>query len=151
MTPETNKIIVDQDFLDANPGLVLDVGDEYELPTDQIIEHVITNEDLDNNPGLDKEVEVGDVVELEMGDEPIEETVILNSVDIPETHNNEDELLTPSEVENITKPIILDGKEVTQVTSRIVNGREIKVFVLSDGSRVDIADSYYEMLIKEQN
>lgn len=133
----TNKIIVDQEFLDANPGLVLEVGDEYELPTaevntPEIIEHEISQEDLDINPVLVEEgVEVGDVVELEMSGEPIED-VIEEDVNIS------------------SKPLILNGKEVTEVTTRTVNDREVRVLVLSDGSRVDVAEDYYQMLLKEQ-
>ena len=48
------------------------------------------------------------------------------------------------------KPIISEGKEVVEVTSRIVNDREVRVLVLSDGSRVDVAEEYYHQLVKEQ-
>lgn len=49
------------------------------LNTPEIIEHVITDEDIANNPGLEKEVVVGETVELEMAPEsqeiPTEEII----------------------------------------------------------------------------
>lgn len=44
----------------------LDDLDEVIPPGTEVIEHVVTQEDLDNNPGLESEVKVGDTVELEM-------------------------------------------------------------------------------------
>jgi hypothetical protein len=72
-------VVADENFQADFDAAHVVVEEAPVVETEEVTEHVITEEDLENNPGLSEEVSVGDVIEFSETD--VVEPVVNNTAD----------------------------------------------------------------------
>lgn len=140
---ETGAIFDDSNINLDIPALLADGS----IEAIELVDHVITQEDLDLNPSLVTEgVKVGDVIGLPpLSDEPLTDE---QKSEIEKEHPGSfPEVVEPTIVASETTPdatLLYKGKKVISTTVSAINGIEYQQLILEDSSIVNLTQADYD-------